>query len=128
VDKAQRHEHGMTRTILVVDDHRAVLDLLSAALQDEGYRVVRASDGVEALACMEREAPDLVVTDFRMPRMNGVELVARLRAYQTLPVPIILMSAVDPLPIALPHRTAVLPKPFTLDALLALMGDLLPTP
>ncbi len=128
MDKAQRHGGGMARTILVVDDHRAVLDLLSAALRDEGYRVLLASDGVEALACVEREAPDLVVTDLRMPKMNGVELVARLHAHQTLPVPVILVSAVDPLTIALPPRTAVLPKPFTLDALLALVGDLLPAP
>jgi two-component system response regulator VicR len=116
----------MAGTILVADDDDTILGLVAYLLEDEGYRVLRASDGAEALACAQREAPDLVLTDIMMPRMTGVELLARLRAAPALAVPVILMSAVTRAPNPLPPRTAFLPKPFELAALLELVSRLLP--
>ena len=118
---------GMAGTILVADDDDTILGLVAYLLEDEGYRVLRASDGAEALACAQREDPDLIVTDIMMPRLTGVELVARLRAMPALSVPVIFMSAVA-CPVALPPRTAYLAKPFEIAALLDLVVEYVAAP
>jgi len=80
-------------TILVVDDEFLIADILAFALEDEGYMVVKASNGRRALDVFDRELPSLVITDFMMPVMNGRELAEALRERQGLQhLPIILMS------------------------------------
>jgi DNA-binding response OmpR family regulator len=76
--------------ILLVDDERAIQTLLSYPLQKDGYEVVCASDGREALARFD-EGFDLVVLDVMMPRLDGLEVCRRLRAKST--VPIIMLTA-----------------------------------
>ena len=66
-------------TILIVDDEPSIRKYLAVTLGDGGYRVVEATDGVEALEQVRAERPDLVITDIIMPRMNGFEFVRRLR-------------------------------------------------
>ena len=66
-------------TILVVDDEFLVADVVTFALEDEGYRVVRAGNGEKALDVAGRETPDLVITDYMMPVMNGLEFASTLR-------------------------------------------------
>jgi DNA-binding response OmpR family regulator len=80
-------------TILLVDDEDAVQKLLTYPLEREGYRVVSARDGEEALACFAAENPDLVVLDIMLPRVDGLEVCKRLRARST--VPIIMLTARD---------------------------------
>jgi CheY-like chemotaxis protein len=65
--------------ILVVDDEPMALNLLERFLNRRGYRVTTAADGVDALAVCEQDEPHLVLTDLRMPRMDGLELIRRLR-------------------------------------------------
>jgi DNA-binding response OmpR family regulator len=65
--------------ILIVDDEQPVLDILSEYFAGQGYAVQTASSGVEALAAVARERPDLVLLDVNMPKMNGVEVLRRLR-------------------------------------------------
>jgi DNA-binding response OmpR family regulator len=77
--------------ILLVDDEQAILTLLSYPLQQDGYEVVRASDGVEALARFEETDFDLVVLDVSMPHIDGLEVCRRLRASSS--VPIIMLTA-----------------------------------
>jgi DNA-binding response OmpR family regulator len=77
--------------ILVAEDDPAMRNLVSDELKDEGYRVVQVQDGTEALQCVGQHAPDLIVTDLRMPQ-GGMGLVARLRAAAPR-TPIILMTA-----------------------------------
>jgi DNA-binding response OmpR family regulator len=77
--------------ILLVDDEDAIQTLLSYPLRKEGYEVVQASDGSEALARFSEGAFDLVVLDVMMPRMDGLETCRRLRATST--VPIIMLTA-----------------------------------
>ena len=115
----------MTRTILIVDDEEFIVDLLATLLGDEQYRVIRAYDGEQALQAVEREHPDLVITDVMMPKLTGTELVQRLRAGELAHsvIPIILMSAVHKPP-ALPD-THYLAKPFDIDRVLALVEKLL---
>ena len=69
---------GLGKVILVVDDEEDILELLSVILHDEGHRVLTASNGVEALGILADEKIDLVITDIRMPQMNGIELLTEL--------------------------------------------------
>jgi len=74
------------RTIALVDDDRNILTTLSIALQAEGYATRVYSDGEAALAALSANPPDLAVFDIKMPRMDGLELLRRLRATSDLPV------------------------------------------
>jgi len=65
--------------VLVVDDEEAITYIFRRYLEAAGYQVSTAMDGVEALALFDREPIDALVTDARMPRMNGSELIARVR-------------------------------------------------
>ena len=67
-------------TVLVVDDNDANRSLARHTLEDEGYRVLEASAGEEALAIVEREAPDCILLDVRMPGMDGFAVCERIRA------------------------------------------------
>jgi DNA-binding response OmpR family regulator len=80
-------------TILLVDDEDSVQKLLAYPLEREGYRVVQARDGEEALARFAAEHVDLVVLDIMLPRLDGLEVCKRLRA--TSMVPIIMLTARD---------------------------------
>ena len=80
-------------TILLVDDEEAVQKLLAYPLQRDGYRVVQARDGEEALERFGAEAVDLVVLDIMLPKLDGLEVCKRLRATST--VPIIMLTARD---------------------------------
>jgi two-component system response regulator ChvI len=74
------------RTIALVDDDRNILTTLSIALQAEGYATRVYSDGEAALKALTENPPDLAVFDIKMPRMDGMELLQRLRATSDLPV------------------------------------------
>jgi DNA-binding response OmpR family regulator len=77
--------------ILLVDDEHTVLTLLSYPLRQEGYDVVQASDGLQALARFNESSFDLVVLDVMMPKLDGLEVCRRLRAKSS--VPIIMLTA-----------------------------------
>ncbi len=81
----------MAKTILVVDDEPEIVRLLRSYLERDGYRVVTASNGEEALYTVRHERPDLVVLDILMPRMDGLEFTRRVRREQD--VPIIMLTA-----------------------------------
>jgi DNA-binding response OmpR family regulator len=80
-------------TILLVDDEDSVQKLLAYPLEREGYRIIQARDGEEALRRFESEPVDLVVLDIMLPRLDGLEVCKRLRA--TSMVPIIMLTARD---------------------------------
>jgi len=78
---------GKTRSVLLVDDNKNGSAARKSVLMESGYAVETAASGHEALEEFQQQHFDLVVTDFRMPRMNGTELIAQLRAIRsTLPV------------------------------------------
>ena len=66
-------------SILVVDDQPEILENLALVLELEGYQVLTASDGVEALGVLESRPVDLILADIAMPRMNGYQLYGRVR-------------------------------------------------
>ncbi len=80
-------------TILLVDDEESVQKLLTFPLERDGFTVVHARDGEEALARFAEEEIDLVVLDLMLPRLDGLEVCKRLRAEST--VPIIMLTARD---------------------------------
>jgi len=83
-------------TVLVVDDLGSNLDLLRRLLTAQGYNVVTAGDGQEALEIVSREAPDVVLSDIRMPRRDGFDLCRELKASpDTRLTPVVLMTGME---------------------------------
>jgi DNA-binding response OmpR family regulator len=83
----------MARTILVVDDETTLRETLAEALEGEGFRVVTAADGREALAQFRAERPDLILLDLMLPELSGVEVCRIIRAESG--VPIVMLTAKD---------------------------------
>jgi CheY-like chemotaxis protein len=81
----------MAQNIMVVDDDRLNRELLSKVLREEGYQVLEACDGDLALKILQAFPCDLVITDFLMPILNGIEFVKQLRSLQPQ-IPIIFMT------------------------------------
>jgi len=93
--RAPKKERKMDhRTILVVDDEPAITASLAYCLEQEGYRVVVASNGEEAVRLVMHEVPDLIVSDIMMPRVDGYELCRRIRTYyKTNTIPFLFLTA-----------------------------------
>ena len=108
--------------ILVVDDDRAVRDSLRRSLEFNGYEVALAADGVEALARINGLAPDALIVDVMMPRLDGIETTRALRAAGN-DVPILVLTARDSVNDRVDGLDAgaddYLAKPFALEELLA---------
>jgi DNA-binding response OmpR family regulator len=84
----------MNRKVLVVDDDPSIRRLLNATLELEGYTVAMASDGEEALAELPTSQPDVVVLDVMMPKLNGLDVLDRIRRNpETATLPVILLTA-----------------------------------
>jgi DNA-binding response OmpR family regulator len=82
--------------ILIVDDHEDNIELLRARLESRGYEIDTAEDGEQALERVAAHAPDLILLDVMMPRLDGFEVVRRLKANPELPfIPIIMQTALD---------------------------------
>lgn len=80
--------------VLIVDDEKDLLDLLSYNFQQDGYRVTTARDGIEALDLARETPPDIIVLDIMMPRMDGIEACRRIRSDAVLrKLPIIMLTA-----------------------------------
>jgi two-component system KDP operon response regulator KdpE len=86
-------EAGMEAKILVIDDEVDLIALLSLKLRDEGYQVVSARDGVQALQVVQDQCPDLILLDLMMPHMDGWEACRRIR--ELTDVPIIMLTALS---------------------------------
>ena len=114
----------MDSTILVVEDDPYLREVISEVLSDEGYNVYEAMDGQRALERIETIAPDLVLSDIRMPRLTGIELAERLKQRRE-PIPVVLMSTSNDAPPG--GETTFLAKPFSLDELVALVERILHT-
>ncbi|ERI93621.1 response regulator receiver domain protein [Clostridiales bacterium oral taxon 876 str. F0540] len=78
-------------TILVVDDEKEIRDLIGIYLDNDGYKVIKASNGLEALNILEKEDVDLIILDIMMPNMDGMEACMKIR--QDKNMPIIMLSA-----------------------------------
>tara|TARA_B100000401_G_scaffold399114_1_gene310111 strand:+ start:733 stop:1446 length:714 start_codon:yes stop_codon:yes gene_type:complete len=113
--------------IALVDDDRNIVSSVSLALESEGYRVNSYLDGVEALSGLKNMPADLAVIDIKMPRMDGMELLAKLREYSSMPV-IFLTSKDDELDEMLGLRMGAddyIKKPFSQKLLIERIRALL---
>ncbi len=122
---------GGHETILLVEDEPMVRDVTARTLVASGYRVLRASNGVDALRLIETEGPaqiDLLVTDVVMPEMGGLQLLDRLRGMRP-GLRVLFTSGYAPTAVVrhgvLEASTAFLPKPFVPDALVRKVREVL---
>ena len=120
----------MSRTVLVVEDEVDLLFTISLSLELNGYRVIRAATGEDAVAAVEKERPDAVVLDIRLPGIDGWEVLDRLRELGHFPsTPVVLLSAqVDAATAARAVALgchAHLAKPFSTAELSGVLRDLL---
>jgi DNA-binding response OmpR family regulator len=74
------------RTILVADDEREIADLIAIHLEKEGYRVIKANDGQEALHLIQRQNIDLLILDIMMPKLDGYEVTRLVREQYNMPI------------------------------------------
>jgi two-component system alkaline phosphatase synthesis response regulator PhoP len=89
-------ETSTAKKILIVDDEPDILEFLQYNLRKEGYQVVTASDGLQALQVAERELPDLILLDIMMPEMDGVETCRQLRSKKSFDdTPVAFLTARD---------------------------------
>jgi chemosensory pili system protein ChpA (sensor histidine kinase/response regulator) len=114
--------------VLIVDDSLSVRNSLSQLMTDGGYQVVVARDGLEAIDMLDKERPDIILTDLEMPRMNGLELVSYIRnSERWSPMPIVMITSRT----LAKHRKQAeaagvnryITKPFTEDDVLASIDD-----
>jgi two-component system response regulator VanR len=78
-------------TLLLVDDEKEILDLLEIYLKNDGYRLLRAANGIEALKLLQRNEVDLIILDIMMPQMDGIQACLQIRQQKNMPI--IMLSA-----------------------------------
>jgi len=112
------------KTILVADDDKNIQLLLETVLTLEGYRVILANNGLEALKKIKEETPDLLILDLKMPDMNGVDVLRVIRK-DNKELPIIICTAyekmLDEYAVWAGHVAGCLTKPMVLDRLKAMI-------
>lgn len=119
-----------TRTILVADDESHILHVVSLKLRNAGFRVVTAHDGQEALELAQQEKPDLLITDYHMPQLSGLELCQRLKQDPaTSGIPAIMLTArgyhLEPADTEQSGILRMLSKPFSPRHLLETVNEVL---
>jgi DNA-binding NarL/FixJ family response regulator len=120
----------MSKQLLVVDDEPKLLRAVAVDLRGEGYQVTTVRNGAEALIAVAQKSPDLIISDIRMPGIDGYELARRLRRNEsTALIPIVFLTAKDTTSDRIEgFRTGVdayLTKPFEPDELLAVVASIL---
>ena len=109
-----------SKTVLVVDDDVDLLKMVEILLQGEGYRVVLAEEGQEALSKIDEEMPDMILLDMKMPGMDGWEFAREFHARYDHAIPIVVFTAAEDARKRAEEIGAVswVGKPFDLDTLL----------
>jgi two-component system alkaline phosphatase synthesis response regulator PhoP len=118
------------KKVLIVDDEIHIVHVVAIKLRNNGYEVISADNGAEAYDLALKEKPDIIVTDFQMPKMTGMELVEKLRQHaETKDIPVIVLTARS---FAIPQEqqkklqiSGCLSKPFSPKELLGNIEDVL---
>ena len=114
-------------TILVIDDEKGILQLMHQALTTYGHNVETANNGQEGIRKFDAGCFDIVITDIRMPVIDGNGVVAHIRKSEKQSIPVIAISGTPWLPEA-ENFDMVLPKPFPLKQLIESIRSLVPVP
>jgi two-component system KDP operon response regulator KdpE len=111
----------VSSVILIVDDDPAIRDSLSKELRAAGYATTTAADGVEGMSAFQSHVPDLILTDLAMPRSDGFELIAGIRATSRVPIIVLSVRGADPDKVRALDLGAddFVTKPFSMAELLA---------
>lgn len=118
----------MPHTILIVDDEPVARSLAQKKISDNGYRVLIAANGEEALAVLDRERPDMILLDVEMPTMNGYTFIGELAKKNYNPkIPVMVLTAHEEMgPIFKRHGVrGYLIKPLNIDEVLAKIQEVL---
>ena len=118
------------KTILVADDESHILHVVSLKLRNAGFRVLTARDGQEALEMAQQQHPDLLITDYHMPQLSGLELCRRLKQDKlTSNIPAIMLTArgyhLEPHDTEQSGILRMLSKPFSPRHLLSTVNEVL---
>jgi two-component system alkaline phosphatase synthesis response regulator PhoP len=118
------------KTILVADDETHILHVVSLKLRNAGFRVITARDGQEALEMAQMQHPDLLITDYHMPQLSGLELCHRLKQdSRTSDIPAIMLTArgyhLEPQDTERSGILRMLSKPFSPRHLLTTVNEVL---
>jgi two-component system, OmpR family, KDP operon response regulator KdpE len=115
------NETGLKGNILVVDDEPQITRVLKTTLSSQGYGVRSAADGEQALYEMKGWTPDLIITDLRMPKMDGLELCRRVRAHSRVPIIVLSVKGEEAIKVQALDAGAddYVTKPFSVNELLA---------
>jgi CheY-like chemotaxis protein len=118
------------KKILVADDESHILHVVSLKLRNAGFNVITARDGQEALEMAQQEKPDLIITDYHMPQLSGLELCQRLKQDPaTSAIPAIMLTArgyhLEPSDTEQSGILRMLSKPFSPRQLLATVNEVL---
>ena len=118
------------KTILVADDESHILHVVSLKLRNGGYTVITARDGQEALELAQQHKPDLIITDYHMPQLSGLELCQKLKQDpMTSGIPAIMLTArgyhLEPADTEKSGILRMLSKPFSPRNLLATVNEVL---
>jgi two-component system, OmpR family, alkaline phosphatase synthesis response regulator PhoP len=118
------------KTILVADDESHILHVVSLKLRNAGFRVLTARDGQEALEMAQQNHPDLLITDYHMPQLSGLELCQRLKQdASTSDIPAIMLTArgyhLEPHDTEQSGILRMLSKPFSPRHLLTTVNEVL---
>ena len=119
-----------TKKILVADDESHILHVVSLKLRNAGFRVLTARDGQEALEIAQQQHPDLLITDYHMPQLSGLELCQRLKQdSRTSDIPAIMLTArgyhLEPHDTEQSGILRMLSKPFSPRHLLSTVNEVL---
>lgn len=113
----------MSKQILIVDDSESIREILAFSLEKAGYRVMVACDGKDALQYFDGRSIDLLLTDYHMPNLNGLELITKVRQTESYKfMPILVLSTENQLEMIREARnsgaTGWLMKPFSTEKLI----------
>ncbi len=120
----------MSKLILTVDDSTSVRQMVAFTLRNEGYEIMEAVDGLDALEKLEEKPADMVLTDLNMPNMDGIELIRVLRAKPAFKfIPIVLLTTESQAEKKMEGRkagaTGWIVKPFNADQLVGVVKKVL---
>ena len=122
-----KEDLSTVKTVLIVEDDQGIgTFILHAILDETSHQAILVSDGRQAIETVKTVKPNLLVLDYHLPRMNGIELFDHLHSNKELEhIPAILMSARLPKDEARKRKITCLEKPFELDKLLKTIDDLI---
>ena len=118
---------GLSKSVLIVEDDGDIRQAIAELIEDEGYACRLANDGIEALAALNLERPDLLIADLLMPLMSGIDLLARMREHPSYrDIPVIAMTAANDRMLGVKLNVPVLDKPIDLPVLRQMLARYCP--